>query len=586
MNGKSVSPKEGEPEASSKSGYFGSEGRSDFFDERARFLAHIMPRQSNREHSRATFDKISTSAKKNAHEEKHVIMEILLVMLADQEALQTANRAATNKWDELVQTTTFLLLIENFFRDDMVRRSHIRRLKITLPCMLQLFKVTIDRKTGVGMDFVKMHLPLHMIHDIERFGPAPGFDSATGEHGHIFFKNAAERSQKNKKTFLTQTATESENRRVIQKAMERIQEEDDRYNVNDRMKEGILGKHYYVNDKGMFMDGNKHRKHYELHPVKIDLTERRQPNKRVEARWADRNLQDRITQLIQEHVLPNVTEERIFLYTVCDRQDKVNPAYWSKFRADPDYKSGIPTKSVWHDWVYVSYETDNKNTVEIPARIMIFVKIVGLKEGRIIQWSTDVHEDEDQVRSQTHSITQDGDYAIVQSLPEELSEEGATKIRKKLRKQMGGSWLSNPLCSLVYFSWVELVDDEFCRHPNSPTFTPVLYVVDVETFARTCIAVPYEMGDDKALSEESHRIIDWLIIRPRTEWNDLLIKMGDELYKNPRYNFEGTKPSQRGENRWENGSFGDRRNGHKVHEPRNRTEKDGPPERSRKRQKR
>ena len=383
------------------------------------------------------------------------------------------------------------------------------------------------------MDFVKMHLPLHMLQDIERFGPAPGFDSATGEHGHIFFKSAAERSQKNKRTFVKQTATESENRRVIQKAMERIQVEDDSYICNDRLKEGIIGKHYYVDVDGMFMEGNKHRKHYELHPVKINIKQKRTTYARVEAKWADRNLQDRITQLIQEHILPNVTEERVFLYTVCDRQDKEYPGYWSKFRADPDYKSGIPSKSVWHDWVYVSYETENNKTVEIPARIMIFVKIVGLKEGRIIEWSTDVHEDENQVREQPHAITQDGDYAIIHSLPERLSEEGATMIRRKLRKQMGNSWLSNPLCPLVYFSWVEVVNDEFCKNPNSPTFTPVLYVVDVETFAGTCIAVPYEMGDDKVLSEESHRIIDWLIVRPRIEWNSLLVKMGDELYENP-----------------------------------------------------
>ena len=171
------------------------------------------------------------------------------------------------------------------------------------------------------------------------------------------------------------------------------------------------------------------------------------------------------------------------------------------------------------------------------------------------------------MRSQPHAITHDGDYAIIQSLPEQLSEEGATMIRRKLRKQMGNSWLSNPLCPLVYFSWVEVVNDEFCKNPNSPTFTPVLYVVDVETFAGSCIAVPYEMGDDKVLSEESHRIIDWLIVRPRNEWNSLLLKMGEELYDNPRYNFKDSKPSKREVyvDRWKNGSFGDRRNGRKIH---------------------
>jgi hypothetical protein len=86
------------------------------------------------------------------------------------------------KW---VSALDNVLLCEAFLRSDNITKRELDLYRKFLPMHLDTIFEAVARCDGDGMKLPKLHGRLHGPLDIENYGPATGFDTEAGEHGHI-----------------------------------------------------------------------------------------------------------------------------------------------------------------------------------------------------------------------------------------------------------------------------------------------------------------------------------------------------------------------------------------------------------------
>jgi hypothetical protein len=78
-----------------------------------------------------------------------------------------------------------MLLCEAFMKDDALTKYELDLYKKYMPIYLDTIADAERRLEGDGLKLPKLHGRLHNAMDIENYGPAKGFDTETGECGHI-----------------------------------------------------------------------------------------------------------------------------------------------------------------------------------------------------------------------------------------------------------------------------------------------------------------------------------------------------------------------------------------------------------------
>jgi hypothetical protein len=95
-----------------------------------------------------------------------------------------------------------ILMLEQFMRQKEFSKKHIKLMNDHVPAILNLFKDTVNRKIGMGINLIKIHLIRHMADDILNLGLPISFDSAPGENRHIYaVKIPASKTQHQIETF-------------------------------------------------------------------------------------------------------------------------------------------------------------------------------------------------------------------------------------------------------------------------------------------------------------------------------------------------------------------------------------------------
>src|SRR5687767_5092767 len=78
-----------------------------------------------------------------------------------------------------------ILMLEQFLHQRVFLADELKLVKRHIAVIFQLYKNTVNQKTGMGDNLIKIHLIRHMIDDIMNLGLPISFDSAPGENCHI-----------------------------------------------------------------------------------------------------------------------------------------------------------------------------------------------------------------------------------------------------------------------------------------------------------------------------------------------------------------------------------------------------------------
>jgi hypothetical protein len=110
-----------------------------------------------------------------------------------------------------VGTLERFLQLEQWSKDTENTIGHterdLKKIEKYIPKLIQRFKDTIERRTGLGTKLVKLHLLMHVVECHRKYGRPDNFNTAYGETRHKHFaKNPGKRTQRQKDTFDKETA--------------------------------------------------------------------------------------------------------------------------------------------------------------------------------------------------------------------------------------------------------------------------------------------------------------------------------------------------------------------------------------------
>ena len=162
-----------------------SDNRKKEFDVLVDIYGSRLQRQSDRNLPRTHFPKgVCADQKRKGHKMSGVILTILIVLLSyNGDAFET--KMGSLLFANYVHLMEIILMLEQFLRQRSFKVQHLRLVNAYIPAIFRLYKDTVNRKTGMGDNLIKIHLIRHVIDDIFNLGLPINFDSAPGENWHI-----------------------------------------------------------------------------------------------------------------------------------------------------------------------------------------------------------------------------------------------------------------------------------------------------------------------------------------------------------------------------------------------------------------
>ena len=303
------------------------------------------------------------------------------------------------------------------------------------------FKVTIQRKKGMGCKFLKFHQVLHLSDDMRRLGAISNVSTQGGESGHKDnAKFPAITTQRQVKTFLPQVAKSYVRNIAIDRAFTDIDSGIEIIKCHNGIS--YHGKRFFYLDQVIY----DYKKKINKHSYKSCKN------------WNDTTLMFEVKQFFDNQIIPCLKEgSTIDMYTYC----KVNG---NMIRGDPLFQDKIH----WHDWFYANNLTFTKERGKIdkhvPVQVISFLHIVGI-EKPITGYPNS---------KQKFSIKKDGFYALVHYVPLPLSYtyfEGKDK-----------NHLAHQDSLLMYYSRKTLVSLNIRMQRD-------LILINMNNFHSTCIAI-------------------------------------------------------------------------------------------------
>jgi hypothetical protein len=486
------------------------------FDSWAKIYGRLLQHQSDRTFARAYFPSgITKNSKKHGHEERLVVLLVLLIFVSKEG--KQIDEGLDGKYDDIeagkrtchiIQLMDNLLLLENWLRQGSFTRKEIKDAKRYMPIFLEDYKKVVARKKGMGMKFVKYHLPLHIPDDMLRFGPPTSFDSSTGEAGHVITKDAARRTQKRSSNLESATAQREGEYEVIdsayyrtdawkmaqaKKARTMLGEITDAMTVTDEGIFHITNPAYIVKDSGLHYARKR-----DIPKHTGDITPRPE--------WVNGGIQHYIVEFIRKEILPNTHETSVKVFT----EMVFHPANmnWPRenYRAHPlwDRKGRLP----WYDWAEISWRDVRRKEIIIPAMLLCYIQLPTPSRAPDGTLNSISLGPESNYHPGNKSATSGGNYAFIFSLENRLGG-------KPLNPKDGKNYLAHQACSTVSWSKLEQNRD----NDDRSTFRPVLRLVPIEDISGPAVAVPYDIAnykpDGTTLEEQ------WLLIEGTHQWQGL-----------------------------------------------------------------
>lgn len=233
----------------------------------------------------------------------------------------------------------------------------LKSYEIRIKMLMRHLRILVHRENNKGLKVGKFHEMLHVVRDIELFGPPCGYDGRPGESSHKDTKKCAVKTQRRKNVFEYQTGVRIYESLLISKATSVIlpKSEKDTSNHDPLFKEGLSEltstSHYFIfkNDNGDTVQNlvettsdsiNINGKSIAFHQKVSDFI---------------------LTQLLQQNI-SGIINCRTFLRLSNDLLIRCTPKYNS-------------TNGHWYDWVWINWEYDNGSTTIVPAQVYSIIDL-------------------------------------------------------------------------------------------------------------------------------------------------------------------------------------------------------------------
>ena len=109
---------------------------------------------------------------------------VILILLVSGLAEHFEAHMGPECYSAFISTFEKCVLLEHLLQAKEIERKLLPMIREYIPLVMELYKCTINRKTGMGCKFVKYHLVAHLPDDIERNGSCQNTSSGPGESRH------------------------------------------------------------------------------------------------------------------------------------------------------------------------------------------------------------------------------------------------------------------------------------------------------------------------------------------------------------------------------------------------------------------
>ena len=176
------------------------------------WIGKLFARQSDRDLPKTQFGQGIVKGKLMG-KEMSGIMLLLATCLQTAQGKEILGKARGSVFKSDIVLQDWVLLLETmlqweaYMKQPTMKRKHVKRLEKKHRYLLYLMKKVMARTTGMGLKLVKFHALLHIAADILMFGVPMNVDTSTNEEHWKPAKVAAKLTQKDCRTFDSQTAT-------------------------------------------------------------------------------------------------------------------------------------------------------------------------------------------------------------------------------------------------------------------------------------------------------------------------------------------------------------------------------------------
>ena len=387
------------------------------FNSLAKQYGNLFKRQSYRGLPRTSFSRGIQKGKLMAKEFVGVLL-IMLVCLRStkgQELLQQRKgifkeMGVTQDWILLVET---LLEWGVWLQEPQMDVSLVKRSETKHRYIMYLFYVVARRSKGMGLKLMKFHAVTHLADDIKSFGVPEVVNTSSNESHHKPTKAAAKVTQRQMKTFETQTALRLHEFLALQLALLEVLGIPTMWEYHDLDKPRVP---FTENDTST-ASSKSSRPQTDTGGTVFNLwwdeeeSEFRYALKKSRLQYADKIMWSKdLINFLGSNVLNNIPElDSLTILTEHKRNDIM-------FRATPLYR-GKP----WRDWVMVNWGADGI----IPAQLWCFLDFTDLEHKPKFEANG--------VRVNNRSV-----YAVIESAPTEAVPEKPPQEEENNNKKRKG----------------------------------------------------------------------------------------------------------------------------------------------------
>ena len=228
-------------------------------------------------------------------------------------------------------------------------KSNLVKIKL----LMRQLRLSVRRENNKGLKVGKFHEMLHVIRDIELFGPSSGYDGRPGESSHKDTKKCAVKTQRRKNMFEYQTGYRIYENLLVCKASsflagpKKIDIKKRDVKDEDRLQGLTTTSHYYIfrNETGEIIE---------------NLT-----NQRISKSTAVE-----FHQIVSEFIFTHLLENNIIGKLNCRTFIRLNNDLL--IRCTPLFNN---TNSYWYDWVWINWEYKDGSTMIIPAQVYSIIDL-------------------------------------------------------------------------------------------------------------------------------------------------------------------------------------------------------------------
>ena len=445
---------------------------------------------------------VTTTTHRGCSEMTGLLLFMLILLSTDcgKKIADIKEESVRNGWIEMLER---FLLYEAFLKCTTPKDAKtLNQIKGYLVYLMYLYKHVVDRSSrekGDGDNIIKFHLTLHIIDMIFLYGLPSNFSGGPHETRHITFaKETAATSQKRISLLDFQIAL----RQLI--AIARSKYELELFRCSD------AGGQSETTGEKILYGGNRYLYRHSRSTM-LDFGSMSNQTER-EARWEDRQLQQRVTTFLDELMSRDfvVNKQDLPIYTeVRESRTKGNPT--KLYRAHPNYVTDKRKGSFgWFDWCYVKWPVREGQVTKSGLYPCHIRSLITLPAGFL---DPDANYS-DEYHYTFEDLEKTVDYALIETTSEQ--EELMTTQHHK--------------------SWFFTKGNKYCGK-RGKSGNPDLYLVPVAHLSGSLSAFRDPVDIDKKTMTIKFRKNGYIFMKPQKDWSAKFVDLAEE--------FANLKPQQR-----------------------------------------